>query len=644
MPKYRADKSSCSSRMSVRELAKSFEELSPSKSANASPSRTPPFEPIKQQKPPPLVDMGNPFADPTPLENPFESPSPKNPFNEHIHGISSAPLVENHFASSAPFLQDRIETPLSAQISSTSSVAPPELHHSLNLLKDSPATSTHAIGEGKRNKSASELHQYLLEEDVKHEAKPALPPRLPPRPGARVRSESTSSLGDSKSAIVAPPPLPNRPRGSQAEIAPAEEKYGSLLTRKEILNIPFTKNVNRRAPLAEGLPNTELSHNGKPKSFAFAGYSAATLHTNLRLWYIPSGENRETLSMPDVKLTAVQYLPSKVVHESGKIVWVATDKGELIEIDTETGNISDRKMAHNSAVNHMIRYNFDMITLDEHGGLKVWYAQGQRCTLGGRPRGLRVMAKTAVATIVQDRLWCANGKYIEIYNLSETSSHFLEKKIEVAMGTGPITSIAWLPLMSECYVGHEDGKITVYNAVSLEKKRTVLSAIYRIMSMVAIGPSYLWVGYSTGKIAVFDTNHTNDTWSLVKDFSAYYNSGVGILVLDETSLPLLNRSHVASVSESGHIRIWDGFLTRDKMEARMKALSLDYCMFFPCKIALLTWNIDSRKPSDMDSGDLEDRKFFKDLISTHSDADIFVIGFQELVDLESTSVTASILI
>ncbi len=73
----------------------------------------------------------------------------------------------------------------------------------------------------------------------------------------------------------------------------------------------------------------------------------------------------------------------------------------------------------------------------------------------------------------------------------------------------------------------------------------------------------------------------------------------------------------------------------------MKARVLDYCQLTPCKVAILSWNIDSRKPQDMDSGDTEDRKFFKDLIQAHADANVFVIGFQELVDLESKSVTAS---
>jgi hypothetical protein len=60
----------------------------------------------------------------------------------------------------------------------------------------------------------------------------------------------------------------------------------------------------------------------------------------------------------------------------------------------------------------------------------------------------------------------------------------------------------------------------------------------------------------------------------------------------------------------------------------------------PIRVAILTWNIDSRKPSDMDSGDFNDR-FFDSLVSDYRDADIFVFGFQELVDLESKSQTAS---
>ena len=55
--------------------------------------------------------------------------------------------------------------------------------------------------------------------------------------------------------------------------------------------------------------------------------------------------------------------------------------------------------------------------------------------------------------------------------------------------------------------------------------------------------------------------------------------------------------------------------------------------------AVLTWNAGASKPSWLQHS-IDDSNFFRDYITSHEPPDIFVFGFQELVDLEDKKVTA----
>ena len=68
----------------------------------------------------------------------------------------------------------------------------------------------------------------------------------------------------------------------------------------------------------------------------------------------------------------------------------------------------------------------------------------------------------------------------------------------------------------------------------------------------------------------------------------------------------------------------------------MREKQQEYCLYEQAKIVILSWNIDSRKPIDLDI-DSEDRTFLSNFLKQHPSADFYVFGFQELVNLESVS-------
>lgn len=73
------------------------------------------------------------------------------------------------------------------------------------------------------------------------------------------------------------------------------------------------------------------------------------------------------------------------------------------------------------------------------------------------------------------------------------------------------------------------------------------------------------------------------------------------------------------------------------VDIQMNARRQEYSTYTPIDIVIVSYNLDSRKPIDMDTGDQVDRSFLQEFISNNN-ADIYVFGFQELIDLENVIV------
>ncbi|KAH6566030.1 hypothetical protein BASA60_009682 [Batrachochytrium salamandrivorans] len=520
-------------------------------------------------------------------------------------------------------------------------------------------------------------------------------PPLPPRPAHTPSPTPDLGLGLSGIQTAAyptgtallgtlPPPLPIRPTVRRVPTSLESSvstpcltdtlgRYASL-TIKETIHVPITRSVYRSLPVAEGFPLDGVQHKGPVNAFSFSGVHAATGHVSARIWDISTNTNPHFYTpATDQKphIFAVCFIPSTNVAMNNSVYWASVDRGELLEIDVASGHLLDRRVIHNSTVTHMISHRFSVYTLDETGGFKIW-APGEsgRVELTSRPRGLRVAAKQQCVLVDTvdgiDRLWTSSGKYVEVYNLQLDALALVERKITLSPSVGSVTAIAALSTRQLIFTGHEDGKISVFDAAALVKLYTVEVGVYRISALVGLTGSYIWAGFSTGKIAVYDvasqiprhssttsttSTHSvnpaggglpnNDTWAVVMEFNAYLNSGVTHLTVDRSSLALTGKLLVGSVSETGHMRFWDGMLEIYQQDLAIRSLEAEYCDYNPIHAVILTWNIDARKPSDMDSSsDMEDKRFFGNLLSVNADADIFIFGFQELVDLESKSETA----
>ena len=66
----------------------------------------------------------------------------------------------------------------------------------------------------------------------------------------------------------------------------------------------------------------------------------------------------------------------------------------------------------------------------------------------------------------------------------------------------------------------------------------------------------------------------------------------------------------------------------------------EYCMYRNITILICSWNIDASKPPDLEKY-ADDAKFLRLWFTSASSPEIIVIGFQEIIDLESKKMTAS---
>lgn len=71
----------------------------------------------------------------------------------------------------------------------------------------------------------------------------------------------------------------------------------------------------------------------------------------------------------------------------------------------------------------------------------------------------------------------------------------------------------------------------------------------------------------------------------------------------------------------------------------MQQHDAEYCDFREISAVVMTWNAGASKPTTL-RHDEQDRNFFRTLLQPQDPPDIFVFGFQELVDLEDKKVTA----
>ncbi|KAI7285422.1 DNase I-like protein [Hortaea werneckii] len=406
-------------------------------------------------------------------------------------------------------------------------------------------------------------------------------------------------------------------------------------------DFPDSSQANRRPPRYRQRP-WQIPTEHDSRLCAVSGEYVVTTGHSTRAWNLRTGEQLLNMAHNEnVRVTALAFKPTPNPADEGKRVWLGTNTGEIHEVDISIQSLVKTKFhAHTRReIIRMYRHASELWTLDEGGELNVWLPDSKgMASLDSQCHNFRVPRGHTFSMVVGNHLWYATGKDLRIFNPgAATDGEFqVTRQALTPPGTGDITSGAMLSHQPDLvYLGHSNGKVSVYNRKDFSCQVVVNVSVYKLNSLVGVG-EYLWAGYNTGMAYVYDTSTV--PWTVKKDWQAHERH-VSNIVADSSALWKLDRLHVITLGTDNMLRIWDGLLEEDWLDSLMQQHESDYCSFRELTCQVMTWNAGATKPRYLDHS-VQDSNFFHDYINTRDAPDIFVFGFQELVDLEDKKTTA----
>ena len=368
----------------------------------------------------------------------------------------------------------------------------------------------------------------------------------------------------------------------------------SLNNNNSHLSYPDTSELNRRAPYSQqGVQTIETHYD--TRLFDVSNRYICTTGYLTRAWDLFSGDMVLNLGHgeKETQVTALAFKPGASFEEEGVRIWLGTNYGDIQEVD-----IPSRSVLHSKAAAHgrreivkILRYQQSMWTLDDDGRLCIW-SPGETGlpSLEQIPTSRKVPKGHSCCLIIQNTLWIAAGKDIRVFrpDSKEDAAFSVTKQALSQPGVGEITSGALVASQPNCvYFGHADGKVTVYCTTDLTCVGIINVSLYRINSLAGAG-SYLWAGYNSGAICVYDINA--QPWSTKKEWQAH-EQPIANIVVDCNNIWNSGFLRVASIGIDNTVRLWDGMLEQDWLGMKMCDLMFTTLLTFhqklTCKIITL---------------------------------------------------------
>lgn len=272
------------------------------------------------------------------------------------------------------------------------------------------------------------------------------------------------------------------------------------------------------------------------------------------------------------KVTSMEFKPCRDVNSEGSWLWIGTDKGGLMEFDLLSGShgpAEKRGNVHTSSVNAILRCRLSLWSIDESGKVQVWTTPEDgvgEISMTNSPKTFRVVPRWTVGFVAGCRLWLGQGRQVQVYSpllLNGDAFNVTQRPIALPSGktAGVVTCGTTLSTDKDrVFVGHDDGKVSIYSQKTLTCLDVVPINIYNIATLAGVG-EYLWAGFRTGMIYVYDTSNT--PWRVCKDWEAHHKMKITHLMSDQTTLWRAGVGIVISVGEEGMVRLWDALLMDD---------------------------------------------------------------------------------
>jgi hypothetical protein len=426
---------------------------------------------------------------------------------------------------------------------------------------------------------------------------------------------------------------------------PDDSDEGGSDDQSGLSDYPDSSQANRRRPYFKDGPS-EIPCKSDVKMFAVCGQYVCTISHSTKVWDIGSGRCIMALQHSEgTRVTAIAFKPSSDVESEGAALWLGTSHGELMEVDIASQRIVEtRSSAHTKKeVVKIHRCGFELWSLDDGGKLQVWGPDINGApNLRNSPTTFRINPRHSCSIVVDGYLWVGSGKSVDVFQPSTDPSKIFNvssRQLSASKPAGDITCAAIVNSQPDrVYFGHSDGKVSIYSQHPLTCIDVVSVSLYKINSMTGVG-DFLWAGFKTGMVYVYDIR--TKPWRALKDWQCS-DGPVMDIVADLTSIWKNGRLQVVSLGNDNILRVWDGMLEDDTLEAEMQRNDVEFCSFREIKALVCTWNAGASKPQDLLIRD-SDKVFLESVLNSIDSPDIIVFGFQELVDLEDKKITASAL-
>lgn len=586
------------SQADVSALAPTFEQTTSDE--RVSPFSTPPSSPEKPEIPerrpsrPFLPEAGKFFKSPSP-SRPVTEPPPRPPTAEKPTLPSQSALRDARelgFSRARPVPEPSRDTkPIMKPIPPPSKRCDPPLNRPRDprefglagrsdLPQDRPGLPPRIPATNSRDRGSDIRSRRSLDVPRNNDQPSPSPSRrlsaidtngqFPPPP-----RRDTSGEGQPQSAqSPRPPPVfretkytsPSTERYQRSDDYGEEQAPEETPTPVPRTDYPDSSQVNRRPPVLKTGPSM-IPTKYDTRVFDVCGRYVCTTGFLTRVWDVTTGELVMSMSHGEtVKVLSLAFKPGKGLEDEGKRLWLGTSIGELHEVDIPTQSIiSSRSYPSRREIIKIYRHKREMWTVDDEGRLLIWppdesgtpnlqYSYSNPCD--------RVARGQTFSMVVGDTLWLATGKEVRVYRPNANNDvgfHVLRKPLGTHH-SGDVTSGTFTNKDGgRVYLGHADGKVTIYSSNDYTCLGTVNVSVYKINCLAMVG-DYLWAAYKTGMIYVYDIN--TNPWTVKKDWHAHDNPVVGLL-LDPSSVWTVNRLQVTSLGTDNCIRLWDGMLEDD---------------------------------------------------------------------------------
>lgn len=430
---------------------------------------------------------------------------------------------------------------------------------------------------------------------------------------------------------------------------------------------PDSTYANKRPPCFK--PDINVVTPNSITSFAVYGRYACVAHSHVKVYdtlmdnqpilHIDQKDTGLDLRVKDPRVTALGFRPARNPACEGRYLWCGNKDGHLWEIDIQTGEITATKAsAHASTVTHIMRHQYYALTLDDTGKLHVWEVPeaGDKHEAGNFRliRTMRVSDRVTFAKMIRGLLWTATapavrsttntagvrGPTVRVYDPISPGNAPPPRTCLTSEWTGAATSATVVPLKSDTvYVGHEGGFVSLWKLLGTELQclQVLKVSTTDILALEGVG-DHLWAGNRRGQIYVWNIDQL--PWTTSNMWTAHADQPIHALVVDPHSIAVTSKLVLWSCSRDS-LHAWDGLRAVNWIDKRMVERQPDYCDFRQVRVLVVSWNIDSAKPTDLSSGGVNNANFLDQVLGSVESPDIIVFGFQEVIPLTDKKLTAS---